>query len=188
MGWKHGVYKGKINWSFREWYAPCNIKNRKRKIIHANLLYKLKKTGIKYKSQNIEGLKYIICSKNPYANFISYRKYFCRKKVTPLIFAKQFNKLYGSWLKIPNKLIIRYEDLLNTFDETFDKIITYFGTHCEKINIFNIVFSTGHLGSSKINSDYYIKKFFMNDILDEEKEKLRKYLNNKILSELGYFI
>ncbi len=106
---------------------------------------------------------------------------------------KVWNKSYQYWMQYvenDNVTLVRYEDLINDFDETMSALMT--GINLEKkADVFvNITKRADEWKTQRVmealNVDSYRKKQYLSVLGAETVSLIRSKLDNKILDVLGY--
>ena len=158
-------------------------------------------------------IRHVICVKHPYSWFLSYKRYHevnCRNGVIPGVdalthyapqaaygmYIETYNRLYNHWIEecsTSNLLyIVRYEDLLESPEESIQLLCSRFNIYTKDSTITNPTayynnFSRHATDDGEFSRrDYYLKKEYMHDLSQEYKDTINKLIDRKLMNILGY--
>ncbi|MEX2379900.1 MAG: sulfotransferase [Vicingaceae bacterium] len=142
--------------------------------------------------------KFVHIVRNPYPNLVSFRKFLTSTGSYPLLnrmissLRNNYFYLYKNKQLIPNYYIIRYEDLVQNFDEEIKKLSTFLD-----INVEDALFQPSSVGKAWKGNSTTNQKFqgISSSHLEVWKKKIHPieahYVNNNfdhILRDFGYDI
>ena len=142
---------------------------------------------------------FIVCIKDPYSWYLSYKKHARKNRFT--YFKKSlnshylidYNLFYRKWLdfsmEAPDEvLIIKYEDLIEDLDGSLQRIGKKFNLERSSESIVNPAKVNMNRAFTKARSFYYKEKKYLDLISEQEKSVIRHLLDPELISLTGYQI
>lgn len=206
LGWKHGCVPVNI-WDKNYWYEREGNVSKSEKAV-AFKMFKKHQRELENAFKN-KDIRYIVCVKNPYSWLDSMARYL--KEPSDILNNKNFiekqinnwNMVYNNWVKLENEyqlsIIIKYEELLSSFDKTMFRIEKKLNLgeyrkqkdcvlNCENkmSNMSDGCWDIDKVKNKKNNNQYYLDNNYLLKFNKKSLSYINKLVDKNLLNELGY--
>lgn len=142
---------------------------------------------------------FLVCIKDPYSWYLSYKKHARKNKVTYLKkslnshYLIDYNLFYRKWLdfsmEAPGEvMIVRYEDLIEDLEDTIKRVGEKFNLERSSHEIVNPAKVPMSKEFTQERSSFYKDKKYLKLISEQERSIIKHLLDPALISKLNYQI